>query len=164
LSAWPWPTTADVALRVYASSYSNLLIEAALGVQSLLASPRGQQDAPQCLRHYGEWNFNCKHSPKDRSMLLVTWLEEILYRQEVHNQWFLDGAIKIEEHDAELTAVAQVTWVDADEVERELEIKAVTTHRLAVEEVQEGVTIPPPDSDVPEFQGPGWYCDVIFDI
>jgi SHS2 domain-containing protein len=97
-------------------------------------------------------------------MLLVTWLEEILYRHEVHDQWFLEGAMKIEEVNGALTAVAQVTWVVADEVERELEIKAVTTHLLAVDEVKAGVTVSSPDPDVPEFQGPGWYCDVVFDI
>ena len=164
MSAWPWPTTADVALRAYAASYSSLLIEAALGVQSLLASPEGQQKAPGCIRHYGEWRVQCQHSPEDRSMLLVTWLEEILYRHEVHDQWFLEGAMKLEEVNGALTAVAQVTWVVADEVERELEIKAVTTHLLAVDEVKAGVTVSSPDPDVPEFQGPGWYCDVVFDI
>lgn len=164
MSAWPWPTTADVAIRAYAASFPSLLTEAALGVQTLLASPQGQEQAPRCVRHYGVWRVQCEHSPRDRSMLLVTWLEEVLYRHEVHNQWFLDGAIKIEDVNGELTVVAQVTWVVADEVERELEIKAVTTHLLAVEEVEAGITVPSPDADVPEFQGPGWYCDVVFDI
>lgn len=164
MSAWPWPTTADVALRAFAPSYESLLIESALGVQTLLASPEGNIAAPNQIRHYGEWQIQCKHSPHDKCMLLVTWLEEVLYRQEIHNQWFLDGAVKIEQHDSGLTAIVQVTWVQADLIERELEIKAVTTHKLAVERVAEGATLQPPDPDVPEFQGPGWYCDVVFDI
>ena len=56
MSAWPWPTTADVALRAFAPSYESLLIESAIGVQTLLASPEGNIAAPNQIRHYGEWH------------------------------------------------------------------------------------------------------------
>jgi SHS2 domain-containing protein len=49
-------------------------------------------------------------------------------------------------------------------IEREIEIKAVTTHGLVVSEVKDGETVVSSWEDVPEFTGPGWYADVVFDI
>ena len=38
MSAWLWPTTADVGMRVFANSLASLLGEAATGVQAYLIS------------------------------------------------------------------------------------------------------------------------------
>ena len=65
----------------------------------------------------------------------MAWLDEVLYRSEVKNQWFMDGMVKIERTEEALSIVAQVSWVDASEIEREVEIKAVTTHNFVVSEV-----------------------------
>ena len=91
-------------------------------------------------------------------------MDEILYRAEIKNQWYVDAMVKIENDEHGLVAVAQATWVDADLVEREIEIKAVTTHQFKMAEVKEGEVIPSRWDDVPDFEGPGWYADVVFDI
>ena len=72
--------------------------------------------------------------------------------------------VKVEQDDDGWTAVAQVSWVNAELIEREIEIKAVTTHNLVVAEVNRGENIASQWNDVPNFEGPGWYADVVFDI
>jgi hypothetical protein len=57
-----------------------------------------------------------------------------------------------------------VSYVSKDEVELEVEIKAVTTHEFAFREVNAEETIPSDWPEVPSFEGPGWYGDVVFDI
>ena len=59
---------------------------------------------------------------------------------------------------------AQVSHVACDEVETEIEIKAVTTHELKFSKVNSGETINSDWEIVPSFEGPGWYADVVFDI
>ena len=105
-----------------------------------------------------------QYNANDRSFLYLAWLDEILYRAEVKNQWYVDAIVRIESDEEGLVAVAQVTWLDADLVEREIEIKAVTTHQFVVAEVDQGETLFSPWDDVPDFEGPGWYADVVFDI
>ncbi|MEC8764342.1 MAG: hypothetical protein VXX40_03990, partial [Candidatus Thermoplasmatota archaeon] len=79
-------------------------------------------------------------------------------------QWYVDAMVRIENTPEGLVAVAHVSWVDADSIEREIEIKAVTTHQLIVEEVAAGREVTSDWEDVPSFEGPGWYADVVFDI
>ncbi|MCH1539923.1 MAG: archease [Candidatus Poseidonia sp.] len=164
MSAWIFPTTADVGLRTFGRDLSSLFIEAAQGMQQYLSSQKGFEEAERSVRHYGQWEVKWSHQPLDHSMLFITWLEEVLYRCEVHNQWFMEGMAKVEEVEDGLRFIAQVTWCDADVVEREVEIKAVTTHELLVSFVQPGDVVTSQWPDVPEFQGPGWYADVVFDI
>jgi SHS2 domain-containing protein len=59
---------------------------------------------------------------------------------------------------------AHVSWIDSKLVTREIEIKAVTSHQLLFEKVLSQQEITSEWPEVPSFQGPGWYCDVIFDI
>ena len=59
---------------------------------------------------------------------------------------------------------AQVSFVSKDDVDFEIEIKAVTTHEFAFREVEKDETIPSEWEEVPSFDGPGWYGDVVFDI
>ena len=164
MSAWFWPTTADIGMRVFANSYSRLLIEAAHGIQTYLLSEKSARTINSHVRHTGEWRVQSEHSPFDYEFLYMAWLDEVLYRSEVKNQWFMDGMVKIEKTEEALSIVAQVSWVDASEIEREVEIKAVTTHNFVVSEVPTGTTIRSEWDDVPEFDGPGWYADVVFDI
>ena len=49
-------------------------------------------------------------------------------------------------------------------MERELEIKAVTMHEVALVEVRPGEVIAGVDHDIPSFEGPGWMAQVVFDI
>jgi SHS2 domain-containing protein len=87
-------------------------------------------------------------------------LEEILYRGSVENQWLVDAAIKIDGDQISLQAV----WVDSDEVEREVEVKAITLHELVLREIQSGEIIAGVEPDIPTFEGPGWMAQVVFDI
>jgi len=100
----------------------------------------------------------------ERSFLFLAWIEEILYRAEVHGQWYVDGSVMVDVDENGWFAVAQVSWVDDADVEREIEIKAVTTHELVVKEVPAGEFVASKWPDVPDFEGPGWYADVVFDI
>ena len=60
--------------------------------------------------------------------------------------------------------VSMRSFVSKDDVDFEIEIKAVTTHEFAFREVEKDETIPSEWEEVPSFDGPGWYGDVVFDI
>ena len=164
MSSWLWPTTADVGMRIFGTDFGTLLIEAAHGVQSYLMSEATARTLNGLLRHTGEWHVTPQHNPHDHAFLFLAWLDEVLYRAEVHDQWFVEGLLRVEENEHGMALRAQVDWVNAEEVEREIEIKAVTTHSLVVKEVAKGEVITSSWEDVPEFEGPGWYADVVFDI
>ncbi|RJU95880.1 MAG: hypothetical protein DWC03_00700 [Candidatus Poseidoniales archaeon] len=164
MSAWLWPTTADIGMRVFAKDFPSLLTEAGHGVQMYLMSEESARGLNEHIRRTGEWRIRSEHNPTDEHFLYLAWLDEILYRAEIKNQWYVDAMVKIENDEHGLVAVAQATWVDADLVEREIEIKAVTTHQFEMAEVKEGEVIPSRWDDVPDFEGPGWYADVVFDI
>ena len=51
-----------------------------------------------------------------------------------------------------------------EKVQLEVEIKAVTTHEFAFREVEVNETIHSEWIEVPSFDGPGWFGDVVFDI
>ena len=164
MSAWLWPTTADIGMRVFAKDFPSLLAEAGLGMQAYLMSEESSKHLNAHVRHSGEWRIRSQHNPRDVHFLYLAWLDELLYRAEVHGQWYIDAMVKVEQDDDGWMAVAQVSWVNAELIEREIEIKAVTTHNLVVEEVSRGEHIVSQWDDVPDFEGPGWYADVVFDI
>lgn len=91
---------------------------------------------------------------------MVAWLEEVLYQGEVEGRWLVDLQIQLTEE----SLSSQVSFVNADEVEREVEIKAVTRHELILFEVPLGIEFPGVAPDIPTFEGPGWVAQVIFDI
>ena len=159
MSAWPRPTTADIAIRAFASTPQELMVEAALGMQDIIASSRGIISARNAIRQTGIWEIqHPKGETNDR--ILVKFLEEILYRCEVEDQWFVAGQVML----GESMLSVQASWVEESAVEREVEIKAVTRHELCFEQLSKGMSLPSSWSEVPEFLGPGWYCDVVFDI
>jgi len=165
MSAWSRPSTADVGLRVYAPTFERLLTEAAIGMLDLISSPNGARSAQQLQRHTATWSVESPSGPGDRDMLIVTWLDEVLYRLEIHQQWLVDALIMVRETaDKPLSIDVQVSWVDGDSIERELEIKAVTTHELNVTFVGADETVGSPWPTVPSMSGPGWSADVLFDI
>ena len=164
MSAWLWPTTADVGMRVFGKNYASLLAEAANGMQMYLLSDASARRLNGCVRKTGEWRVRSEHRPEDEEFLFLAWLDELLYRAEVLGQWYVDGQVHVVRQPDGLTAVAQVSFIDAGEVEREIEIKAVTTHQLVVTEVEAGEVVHSQWDDVPSFEGPGWYADVVFDI
>jgi SHS2 domain-containing protein len=155
LSYWVRPTTADVGIRAFGKNRNDLLREMTLGMQSILLA--GDQDVNSIQRKVARWEISHEG---DFDIMIVKWLDEVLYRAEVHDEFLLECQPMIRDGIIE----AQVSYVSKDEVELEVEIKAVTTHEFAFREVNAEETIPSDWPEVPSFEGPGWYGDVVFDI
>tara|TARA_B110001452_G_C15240483_1_gene429494 strand:+ start:6380 stop:6766 length:387 start_codon:yes stop_codon:yes gene_type:complete len=126
-----------------------------VGMQSILLA--GNQDLNSITRKVARWEASHEG---DRDILIVKWLDEVLYRAEVHNEFLLECQPMVRDGIIE----SQVSFVSKDDVELEVEIKAVTTHEFEFKEVGPGVVISSPWPEVPSFDGPGWYGDVVFDI
>ena len=155
LSYWVRPTTADVGIRAFGQNQNDLLKEMTLGMQSILLAEN--QDLNALTRKVARWEVSHEG---DMEIMVVKWLDEVLYRCEVHDEFLLDCQPMIKDGMIE----AQVSYVSKEEVQFEIEIKAVTTHDFAFCEVDEDVIISSQWPEVPSFEGPGWYGDVVFDI
>lgn len=164
MSAWSRPTTADVGLRAFAPSLSRLFDETTLGMQNILISDESARISDGLVRHSAQWNVSLDVKNEDWELLLVHWLEEVLYRAEVHRQWCVACDVMTRKDGKTLHARGSVSWVNADEILQEVEIKAVTSHELQVFEVEQGKTALSRWEEVPDFQGPGWVADVVFDV
>lgn len=165
MSAWTRPTTADIGLRVFSSSLNNLFCETTTGMQQLLMTEQTKRNLNSNIRHSSQWNvFMKKNGSADYEILLIKWLEEVLYRNEVHDEFLCEMHMIIEEDDEYLTCKAQVDWVESNQIEKGVEIKAVTSHELVVEQLKQGEELSSKWEEVPMFVGPGWYCDIVFDI
>ena len=142
------------------------MIEAALGMQNILLDDESNSNINKHLRHNSQWNvsIDCEEDEFFYDLLLLKWLDEILYRSEIHQQWFVDGLVNVGHSNGKLNLQAQVSWIDCELITREIEIKAVTSHQLKFEQVSQNQEILSSWPEVPSFQGPGWFCDVIFDI
>jgi SHS2 domain-containing protein len=166
MSYWPRPTTADIGLRAFSNSANNLMVEATLGMQNILMSEDSKNKINNHIRHNSQWNISIESNEDELcyDLLLINWLDEVLYRCEIHQQWLVDSQIVIGYSEGKLNLQAHVSWIDSKSVTREIEIKAVTSHQLIFEKVLPQQEIASEWPEVPSFQGPGWYCDVIFDI
>ena len=154
MSWWILPTTADVGLVCFSPSAERVMEEASLGLQSILIAENTSLGG--IVRATSTWRVEA--TPQREDLTLVRWLEEVLYQCEVEQRFLVDCKIHIGQ-DLE----AQVSWVNAAEVEREIEVKAVTRHQLECRAVAEGELIEGRDG-IPDFEGPGWTARVIFDI
>ena len=165
MSFWTRETTADIGLRVFSNNLSNLFKETALGMQSLIISNQESRLLNQKIRHTSQWNvtFNITNE-LDYESLMIIWLEEVLYRLEVHGEFLVDAQCMIEVNEHEMFCQSQVSWVKSSEINKELEIKAVTSHEFLIQELKLGQSVVSNELDIPEMVGPGWICDVIFDI
>ena len=165
MSFWTRETTADIGLRVFSNNLANLFKETALGMQSLIISNQESRLLNQKIRHTSQWNvtFNITNE-LDYESLMIIWLEEVLYRLEVHGEFLVDAQCMIEVNEHEMFCQSQVSWVKSSEINKELEIKAVTSHEFLIQELKLGQSIVSNELDIPEMVGPGWICDVIFDI
>ncbi|OUV39574.1 MAG: hypothetical protein CMA18_003930 [Methanobacteriota archaeon] len=161
LSSWPRPTTADVGLRSFAPSLPRLFEETALGMQSYLLAQPIPKDS---IHHSSVWTVQVSHHDDEMGLLLVKWLEEILYMDEVEEKWLVESTVKVDRNTDLIMLQAQVLWIASDEIKKEVEIKAVTRQDLVVSEVGHGEVLDSPWVEVPTFEGPGWYSDVVFDI
>ncbi len=163
MSSWPFGTTADVGMRCYSTSEDRLLEEAVAGMQTILLSSKGMETLQNLTRDTGSFIINSKSD--NWSTILVLILEEVLFRAEAKDEWICDVQIVTKlVADEGITANIQYSKVDTDQLELEIEIKAVTLHELAFAFVPEGNMLASKWADVPSFEGPGWYCDVVFDI
>jgi len=158
MSWWILPTTADIGLRVFCEDAAGVMSEAAFGLQAIQMSPRGADSATLLPKTSDEWIVELADDDSERG--LVRWLEEVLYRGSAEGQWLCEAEVSV----AGGRVVARVEWVDSDLVEREVEVKAITMHELALVEVVEGQVVPGVEPDIPSFEGPGWMAQVVFDI
>ena len=155
MSYWVRPTTADIGIRAFGKNANDLVKEMTIGMQSILLAEN--QDLNSITRKTARWEV--RHDG-DLEILVVKWLDEVLYRCEVYDEFLLECQPMIKDDMIE----AQVSFVSKDDVDFEIEIKAVTTHEFAFREVEKDETIPSEWEEVPSFDGPGWYGDVVFDI
>ena len=79
-------------------------------------------------------------SHEDYESLILVWLEEILYKLEIDNRFYVDGQYMIRENKPKLICEVQVSYIDANLVDRNLEIKAVTSHESLIKELNQGET------------------------
>lgn len=161
MSSWLRPTTADVGLRSFAASKARLFEETTAGMQDYLLASKIPSEA---IHHTSVWTVRIPTHDDSDGLLLVKWLEEVLFMDEVERKWLVDCSIKIEEIEAFHSLQGHVRWIHSEHVEKEVEIKAVTRQDLMVAEVAVDQTLESPWPEVPAFEGPGWYSDVVFDI
>ena len=132
MSFWIRPTTADIGIRAFGRNQNDLLREMTLGMQSILLDD--DNDLNSLTRKAARWEV--MHDG-DVEILVVKWLDEVLYRAEVHNEYLVDCQPMIRDGIIE----SQVSFVSKDDVNYEIEIKAVTTHEFAFRYVSDGETV-----------------------
>ena len=158
MSWWILPTTADIGIRAFSSSAEGAITECVLGLQSIQLEDKNPESLNHLTRFNGVWSVVISNNDLERG--LVKFLEEILYRGSVENQWLVDLAVKIDEK----SISAHVSWVKSDLVNREIEIKAVTLHELVFREINKGEIVTGVEPNIPTFEGPGWMAQVVLDI
>lgn len=157
MSWWIFPTTADVGIRSFSYTLESIIRETTLGIQEYqLVVPISELNS--IARHSSTWAVPIIGDDLERG--LVRWLEEVLYRGYGEGQWLVDVSISVSDE----YISGHVSWIDADLVEREIEVKAITMHELILKEVPEGATVSGKIFEVPDFEGPGWTSQVILDI
>ena len=158
MSWWILPTTADIGIRAFSSTAVGAITECVLGLQSIQLEDKNPESLNNLTRFNGVWAVMIYNNDLERG--LVKFLEEILYRGSVEDQWLVDLAVKIDE----TSISAHVSWVKSDFVHREIEIKAVTLHELVFREINKGEIVTGVEPNIPTFEGPGWMAQVVLDI
>lgn len=164
MSFWTLATKADIGICGYANSLPNLFKELSLGMMSLLIPHDAQKNLTRFPRKTAEWRVELDSYHIDYESLALIWLEEILYKLEIENKFLVDGQHIIRQLQGKLVCEVQVSYIDAELVDRNLEIKAVTSHELVIRELSSGETYSPLDTTIPQLVGPAWIGNVIFDI
>jgi SHS2 domain-containing protein len=117
---------ADAALRVYGADWKALLVNAALGMFSLMAE---WEDSPSSAER------EIRLHSIDEETLLVYWLSELLYLHEMEGVVYIDFEV-LSASPKDLRAIARGT----DTWRPRTAIKAVTFNDLSVEKTAEGYT------------------------
>ena len=164
MSYWTLETKADIGICAFSDTLPNLFRELTIGMMSLLMPPEQARKLNQIPRNTAQWNSEINNSLSDYESLLLVWLEEVLYKLEVEGKFLVDSQFMIQPNGTTLTCQAQVSYVDGDLVNRDLEIKAVTSHELLIKNLRSEEVFISPDTAIPEMCGPAWIGNVIFDI
>ena len=130
--------TADVGLRVFGKDLKELFSNAAYGLFDLIVADLGTIRPEQAVSLTVE--------AEDVEDLFADWLRELLYLCNAE-RWLFS---KFEVLDSDSKRLKARCWGESYDASRhawEMEIKAVTVHRLRVERVEAG-----------------WRAQVIFDI
>lgn len=129
--------TADLGLRVNASTLEELLIEAARGLLAMLVAN------PEAVRPVQTKTISI--AVEEPSYLLFDWLSELLYAFETDK--LLLSQFDLQINDQQLSATCRGEPMDVSRHQMEHEVKAVTYHHLRVEQTDRG-----------------WQAEVIVDI
>ena len=96
MSYWPFGTEADIGLRVFGSSISSIFRDNHAGMMNIIASDNLlTNEIQQTYSNEFSLSLPIEESGENFDMLLVAFLEEILYRLEVNDQWVYDTRIKV---------------------------------------------------------------------
>lgn len=117
--------TADWALRAHGADLAGLLQSAARGMLSLLGDLPSQGEATT-------WRLRLEAA--DAESLLVSWLEELLYRMESAQVTYGEMEIRVT---PDYRLEAEIEQVPLLRLGRH--IKAVTYHNLAIEHTAQGL-------------------------
>ena len=138
-------TTADMGLRIEnTNSWSETIEQAILGLQNFATITSKNMD----LQDSKPISIRKTNSTADIDYErdLVKILEEIVYLNDVKEQWIVRADVKID--DESYTIYPQV--IDQENIVRSVEVKAITRHGL--------------DVRVPETDSDSWYAQVILDL
>ena len=130
--------TADLGLRVRASTLEELLAEAGRGLLAMIVAN------PASVRPVQTRTIELPAG--EASYLLFDWLTELLYAFESDKLLLCEFQVQLAE--GKLTAICRGEPMDASRHEMDHEVKAITYHRLRVEQLADG----------------GWMAEVIVDI
>ena len=122
MSFWTLETKADIGICGFSNSLPNLFKEISLGMLNLLIPEEQAKILHTFTRQTAQWNVEVNSSTNDYESLILLWLEEVLYKLEVENKFLVDAQCMIKEFEGRLTCEVQVSWIDSDSVNRNLEI------------------------------------------
>ena len=163
MSHWQLSATADIGIRAFSNNQANLFRDVTIGMQNIILSEKGSNQIQGLIRTTAEWTVQTENCDQIE-LLLLKWLDEVLFMSEVESKFLIDLQPMLKHEGSNMLFRGQVSYVKSDMIEREIEIKAVTSHGLQFKEVQTGEVIASDDIDIPTFEGPGWHADVLFDI
>jgi SHS2 domain-containing protein len=129
--------TADLGIRVEADSFEALLAEAATALTSVLVAN------PEAIEPVARVDLTIDGTEPEN--LLVDWLSELLYRFSAEHMLFC--RFEITRREDHVAARAWGETVDPARHRIDTEVKAITYHRLKVEQ-----------------QADGWLAEVIVDL
>ena len=154
------PTTADVGIFSFSQTLEELLDQTAQGMMSIMAAGT---EIEKLDLHHGTWSSTFD-ADIDNDMILIRWLDEVLFRREVHQQWYVDGKISVKKTKEHCILFSDVVYIDSSDYMPETEIKAVTSHECFTRFIQQEESYFHDEKSIPEIAGPCWIAQVIFDI